>query len=301
MAAAGTSPALVVIELPTFYASLGNAPRSADIVNIAKQLRQLYSCFREGQQACPEWRKKPIVPAEKPRIGVRELSREAIAQKEFLGALNKLSPQNKANVIRSINVRKEFGDMYIRLLWDAFLRAPDYHNIYLDIIDHISEAIGTDVAIAAFNGLWTEYVASEAWIPYKTVVETNGIAEAKAEYDEFCDNVKARKRALASMNAWITLTKYGIVNTATLLYDLIFADCNTRIKSKEPSKTLEVLLELLLEFIRVNGKAHGPSVGAELPRVLESEWKPCASEFPPAIRFKIYDLYEFVCVNIPKK
>lgn len=275
---------MINIELHEFYAALSRC-QSGPAAAIAAQLRAKYSCFREDvggdrrraitNHADDGWRKKPIVALERPKIGTRELSREAIAKKEFVAALNKLSPANKANVIRSIHIREDFGEMYIRLLWDAFLRSPDYQQTYLEVIDHIASTIGADATKSAFEELWETYLADQAWIP---VIEEN------ENYDEFCDYVKAKKRSLASLNAWILLTKYGIINATSELLERIYMDCDNRIETRDKSKILEVLLELMIESVRAGASSKNTRRGMH--------WKEVASEFPPAIRFKIYDLYD---------
>jgi hypothetical protein len=275
----------IVIELDQFL-RIGNCRTSEVLVQKASWLQQTFECFQETENSAPKprWNKveRPSRKADKPRIGNRDLSNEAIARKDFLGLMNKLSSTNKEHMIKQMraSLRPEFKTMYVQIIWDFMLRAPDFQDIYSDVYLNLSCNIDIRDDI---QELWTNYFTSKNWIPPTSILENN------EEYDEFCEYVKWKKRAIAAIRGWIYMCRKMLLDQKCeqQLFAALVADVNERVQAG-PCKVLEVLLEQLLAFLaHTNHDMHAitPCIGV---------WSERAPSMPPSMRFKLYDVRDIV-------
>lgn len=259
----------LVVEIESFVST----PPTEDtrMGELAASLSQNYSCFKDDARKVHTYHAVTTIPkkVEKPRIGIRELSREAIARKEFLALINKLSPQNvdamKQQCMQTF--RPEFSSMYVDMLWDAMLRSPDYQHLYtcfLVSIDHVKSVF------ADLHRIWDQFLHTKGWLPIST----------GDSYDEFCDHVKAKKRAIASVRAWVTLAQDKLCNPD------VASQLMTALIESGPT---DVTLEELIEMYKGCPELFVPQVihGIE-------HWHRSASDLPPMIRFKLYDLWELI-------
>lgn len=267
---------MATVALPLFYETL--AKSTAGIFSgIAKKLQAEFQCFNVGNK-WPTRRPQVVPPPEKPKIGMRELSREALAKKEFFAVVNKIAPQNKDAILKKIAFRDEFLDVYVKLLWDAFLRSPEYQTLYIDVLDTIAQHFTRSAVCESIERvLWIDYIQERRWLFAPT---SDG-----EEYNDFCDHVKLKKQIVASVNAWALITKSKYINIIDKLFDVIYAECNSRMIRYDFSKALEIMLETLNEF--KDGRSQGIIAAAVRDRWDEIIKDP---DCPPIIKFKIYDL-----------
>lgn len=233
-------------------------------------------------------------PAEKPRIGNREFSLENVARKDFLGVLNKLSAANCATLIANFAkvLRPEFADLYVKLFWEGFLRSADYQPVQIRLLPLFNEHFPVQPRVAA---LLDEYRAQRLWMPAEGLLPPDGPADAasaSADYDDFCDYVKWRKKTVNTIHAWRVLAENAWV-PADALGDLmarVLSDFQRTLPDlPRTAKLAETLAEQLFVYAKSLGSAEalGPETLAAL-RALPAE------TFPPALRFKIYDIREFL-------
>lgn len=240
-------------------------------MSIAAQFIKQYACFRDA----PPMQRRPPPPrrehhAEKPRIGNRELSREGVARKDFLALINKLSPQNARAIIQQAmtTLRGDFIHMYVDMLWDAMLRAPDFQCLYIDLL------IAIDKKHSVFGDIqriWETYLHKNGWDCANSATSST--------YDDFCDHVKIKKRAIASIRAWIHLTDHHLssADVATILLD--------RLVDNGP---VDASLDGIAEYCRAQSSLiHG--IHATI-----KTWYDHADQLPPMTRFKLYDIYEII-------
>lgn len=267
----------IVVEFDVFQACKPLVGKANPITAIATSFVKQYACFREETRRPPKrgghHDSHAHAHAEKPRIGNRELSREAIARKEFLALINKLSPQNAAAIITQgqSSIRPDFINMYVDMIWDAMLRSPEFQSLYVDMLVAIDKKHSV---FGDIQRIWEAYLSQQAWIP---------ITQDSGGYDDFCDHVKAKKRAIASIRAWIQLTDRQICKE----------DVSTILLAKliEGGPT-DITLDGLIEFYRANCTCLTTSTRDTL-----RAWHIAAHELQPMTRFKLYDLWDIV----PKK
>jgi hypothetical protein len=265
-----------------------------------KYLVDTYKCFTESDKAPPsKWLKKriggppvehkPIERAERPRIGTKELSIEHITRKEFLSLMNKLTYNNKNVIIKSIKniLREDYSKLYIEIIWDLMQRAPEFRLVYFEVL----KLFDTHVLMSKWKIIWDNYYVNRSWIPRDDILPEN------EDYDEFCDFVKWKKRAVASIQIWILLYQREIISTYTIdsLIREIVDDCNTEL-SKHVSdanvvtaalKKIDALLDqiiILVNFTKTENDDHFIE--------LVKKWLPHAENIKPSSRFKLYDINE---------
>jgi hypothetical protein len=241
-------------------------------------------------------------PAEKPRIGNRELSLENLARKDFLGVLNKLSAANQATLIANFAkvIRPDFADLYVKLFWEGFLRSADYQPVQINLLTLFAEHFPVQPHI---NALLSAYRSERLWMPAEGVLPPPAAAadaepasrgDAAAEYDDFCDYVKWRKRTVNTIHAWRVLAGSGWVAPDVLqeMLSEVLADFRASLATfPETVKLAETLAEQMFVYAKSIGSA-----GALRPETLAELRALPAASFPPALRFKIYDLRDFLRV-----
>lgn len=265
-------PGPVIIEFQSFLSTL--PIEDERLRAIAKGLQAQYACFKEDVKKHYNHhasKGKHNNSLEKPRIGLRELSREAIARKDFLAMINKLSPQNLDTMkehCKSV-LRPECIPLYVDMLWDAMLRSPEYQHLYVDIMLTIDKV---QSVFADVHRIWDSFVEKKAWM-----VDTNTATDAS--YDDFCDHVKTKKRAIASVRGWIHLTQEKLCDPSITdkLLQLLLQDPPTDV-------SVEQLIELY-KSCPVQFKIAIPTI---------REWHENAANLAPIVRFKLMDLWEIL-------
>lgn len=261
----------VVVEFGVFQACKPSPSAKAGLAsNLAKQ----YACFRDEPRRAhthTHSRRHDGHAPEKPRIGNRELSREAIARKDFLALLNKLSPQNACAIIAQTqtSLRCDCIGMYVDMIWDAMQRSPEFQGLYVDMLAAIDEkhSVFGDV-----QRIWEAYLVQKPW----TAVAASAASDAAA-YDEFCDHVKAKKRTIASIRGWIGLVRRRLCKEdvgISLIGHLMDAG------------PTDMSLDGLMEFCRAQA-----FLTAHVQSTIQ-DWHSHAQQLPPMTRFKLYDLWE---------
>lgn len=257
----------VVVEFRVFQACKPSSSQKNRLTVVASNLAKQYACFRDEPRR-PR-RHEVHSHAEKPRIGNRELSREAIARKEFLALLNKLSPQNASAIIAQTqaSLRSDFIGMYVEMIWDAMLRSPEFQGLYIGMLAAIDQKHSV---FGDIQRIWEAYLVQKPWV-------SSDVVSVSPSYDEFCDHVKDKKRTIASIRGWIGLVEQRLCKEeigSSLIAQLVEAG------------PTDMSLDGLMEFCRAPSYLT-PSIHATI-----QQWHDNAQQLPPMTRFKLYDVYE---------
>jgi hypothetical protein len=248
---------------------------SGSLHELALQMKRTYKCFNdEGHDkrysARPTLQREHVKHSEsRTRIGNKILSKEAISKKEFLLHANKLTPKNKDAIIKSFkpHIRRECGDIYIHEAWDLIQRAPEYQEVYVGFVATIFE--DHRVLSEKIAGIYSSYMDKKAWYPVTT----------SDDYDEFCDFVKWKKRAIAAVQGFKMFCKSGFLDESCLI-DL----------SEELATTIDE------QLATCNGS---PAVDALLEQIghlpikndtIVERWRANLSTYRPSTKFKILDI-----------
>lgn len=284
---------ITIIPIEVFLGHLpysGIGKPNVQLQEKAEWLSRTFSCFQESLSEPKKWQrpertvKASSRPIEKPRIGNRDLSNENLARKDFVSHMNKLSASNKQSIFKHIQqtLRPGFHVQYIQWLWEYMLMSPVYQDLYMDVIPIVATSGGVKQTQDILMDMWNAYCKEKKWVPDADMFDE------QQEYDEFCSYLIWKKKAIASIQAWIRLgrSQYMHKHLAKDLFSHLLQSCSEYMHT--PSKTLEVLLEQVLHYLAI-----------QQPDILElhswvDQWKPSFASMSPAIRFKLCDIEEWM-------
>ena len=170
------------------------------------------------------------------------------------------------------------------------LRCPDFQIIYINVIDLLRN-ISNSTYIDEFSNIWQDYKLNNKWIP-----DTNILSNSN-DSDEFCDYVKWKKRTMASINAFMLLSKHNVVkyNIITELTPYIIDITNEYINNIVSNNISVQLIAALLEQIIVlinTFKLHKCDASKKYISKFVKNNEIIIDELAPLIKFKMYDIIE---------
>lgn len=251
----------------------------------AEWLRNTFECFKTD--AIPQWKRKGSIPKPLPvqrqKIGNKELSCEAIARKDVMSLMNKLTATNKDHIFAQLksSLRENYADIYVKCIWDFMLLCPEHQNTYSDILLQLSCYIDVHTTI---QYIWDQYIQNTSWVP----LTSNDIHNID-NYDIFCDHVKWKKQAIAKVKAFMIFCKRLLLPNScqNVLAQHLFDTCKTLLQ-EDNYKVAEMIIEQITALIQsynaTNDGVQNTVTG----------WKNVATNFPPSLRFKIYDLHDLI-------
>jgi hypothetical protein len=233
--------------------------------------------------------------AERPRIGVREFSREDISRKDFTANLNKLSRQNYEAILRLIRItyNSNFLSNYMEILWTMMVRQPDFQDLHIQVIHHLLSITPPERKVQA-QAYWTErfqtYFQSRPWLP----PSSEFLQATSEEYDTFCDYLKWKKNTGAGLVAWLRLMESDIIPAD---FQRCFTTVASHIEeafSQHSFKFAECLLEWMFQMVS--------AVPSGIPEDLHfqlNDWLGLIKYhgLSSALRFKIMDIQEHLEKN----
>ena len=286
-----------ILRLDQFLALQHSLSKADNLEKKAEELKRDYGCFQDESQN--RWQRsangkayepststhKQAQRTDKVKIGVRDLSRDSIARKDFLALMNKLSPHNQNTIMHTLKhvFREDCLDTYVQVLWDQMQRSVAFHELHVLVIHCIQQLVGkTEDWGQKWKHVWHDYVATSQWVPEPHLL-------VEEDYDEFCDFVKWKKRMIASLHAFQLLDKHGwITNVTSTLVDAILSVLQEEL-SKCPSgnKVVDAYFEFLMALLKDQASV-SPSSKDKLHDLAAVP----ADPLRPATRFKLYDLQE---------
>lgn len=261
------------IALDHFIKAVRTTPFSQKFREKAKWLMDSFTCFQDEK---PQPR---VASSARPKkIGDRDMSSEKLTQKTLMTLMNKLTKSNKEHIISQVrnSFRPEFAGMITNTIWDFMLLCPEHQDVYADVLlmltPHVSEHV---------QNIWDKYFTNRNWIIQE--LDTT-------DYDDFCEHVKLKKRALAEITGFGAFCKKRILNASETIGKLVTVflhDCDHYINNfrQESMKKLELSLDEFSTALGINMCACGEDV-----RRYVAVWMDVANSLPPVIRFKIYDI-----------
>lgn len=233
---------------------------------------------------------------ERPRIGVKDQSRDDIARKDFVANMNKLTRNNYDSILRQIRTtyNSNFLQHYMEIVWNLMVRQSEYQDLHIQVIHHLEQLTPVEkkVQIEAFwSNLYSDFLDKQPWIPSDELLDSTTV-----EYDEFCDYIKWKKRTIAGLQAFVRLMMSQVI---PLNYEKHFQSIITSIESaceSANSKLLDCLFEFLLQmYVVIPSNTFIPVIDEMLLRHLKG-WVRFVQEksMPSSTKFKLMDLEEAI-------
>lgn len=309
MTAAG--PCVILTDV---FFSTPPAP-AARIVALAAKLDE-YACFsqgrnggggRPGRRAQVAGRR--AARTERPRIGARELSRGDMCRKDFLGLMNKMSPQNYGKIWKAVatGLVPEHAAVYCDVLWSLMHRQSRlYLAMYAEVAWSIARALVAPHKME-FKAAWDEKWA--LWVG-ATGAEGSGpgaywavgahqrallATVTSSSEDDFNELLAWKKSRLCLAQACAYLCHKGILTHPPIAFLAPVVDAVAAFM--EPASTpppsydfLDYYLDILIQCIQVLGEIKQPVPPVLLEKL--TAWHAQSDALPSLCRFKILDVIE---------
>ena len=249
---------------------------------------------------------------ERVKIGGVVATKEEKVKREFFSLMNKLTHQNKVQVIKTVTdnhvvcatdpIEPVDISTFVTIIWDMMLRNKDFQKLYIEILQLFPE----DLVLYECNRLWSEYNDLHKWLPPDTI---SGSEILNSEYDEFCDFIKWKKRSIASVQGLFMLYVRNMIDqekeVMQSLATILTQECTNQLSIQENKhldsmSTCAQVANALLEQINalIVAVKHEKSFTSlddrsEVISIISKfsvHHKFLADTYPPSVRFKIYDM-----------
>ena len=215
------------IKIEDFYTCQKKLIDAGIFKEKSAHLQITYKCFSDKEKTFifkPKYVQPSAERPEKIRIGVRDLSREHLAKKEFMSLLNKLSDQNKKQIYATFktSIRIDFYKLYINMTWAMILKFPEFQKLYINLITILYENMENKKSfIDEWLFIINDYEVTKKWIPADNILDDK-------DYDEFCDFQKWKKQSSSATNCLKILSENAWIypNTIKNIYEKMIADCD---------------------------------------------------------------------------
>lgn len=299
-------PFEVIVQYP--FSLTSKHPKAATI----QELLNKYPCFQEKIESRfgnSKWTppKKYTHSStssqqslkERPKIGNKETTKEAVLLKDFQSLLNKLTHQNYSAILLKIKriFDEEYLSLFIELLWAYLQKQPEYQGLYIQILESFYPLMQDDRIIEMgthWNVLWRSYIASKKWQLSRELVEQSH------NYNDFCDYVKEKKRLLAISQAWARLMNLGIVHADA--YELLEDILQYIHKDLDIENTIDTMcMECYVEQCRTYYQTLSLKLREHLPNSIEKSISDLSDlEVHKSCQFKIESFVALLIKNEQK-
>ena len=249
---------------------------------------------------------------ERPRIGIRELSREDMCKKEFLSLTNKVSPQNKDSIVKKMiaGLAPQYACMYCKVLWSIMQRPVQiYQNIYAEFARIV--AVNTPMPNKlTFKGAW-ESCWREVTEGEKALINVPTMFNDVTDEGVFHEWSVWKKCRINLVKGCIFLCYHGvftkppivILEPIMLAVDKALEDLYAQSAASAASATSSSspiaahIIDYWLEILSVSWNAENdiqqPMMKIALQKL--NHWYNLSTNLPPKCRFKIESLKEVYC------
>jgi hypothetical protein len=231
---------------------------------------------------------------QRPRIGVRDLSREDIVRKDILCNLNKLSKSNVEAIIRSLRTSFyiDYFHHYVSITWDMMHKQHEFQPLFVMVLNNVRALLINPSDTAQFDLLLAQkcrgFLDEQGWLPPPSV-----LCEAP-DYDEFCDYMKWKKKSQGILKAVLILMSSTIVEPN---YEEVFENISDTLQNcgsiiGADIRTLECILEAILICARTI-----PRPSRHISDEWINHWIEQSEIWPKNAKFKMLDIRESLCKN----
>jgi len=270
------------IELSAFREFLYHIKEKHQNHEQIQQLAKTYTCFQEKPE--PRWNKhfhpKSISKkTERPKLAISQtVPPEA---REFKTLLNKITIQNKDNVLRKARLlsKKEHIPTFVKIVYQYLKYQPTFHELYFSML-HVFSSEDMTVIKSEWDTHWSSYINNEEWI-LDTLIDQD-------DYDALCLYLKNKSRITAMSQAWGNLSKYGYIDISPDdWFDRLFLHAT----SLTVYDTFDCYIDQMREFYKTLSDTHKKMIyDTYLPKLCDCKSLP----LPKLSYFKLLDFIELL-------
>ena len=240
----------------------------------------------------------PRMRAERPRIGVRELSREDMCKKEFLSLTNKVSPQNKDAIVKKMltGLAPQFSTMYCTVIWTIMQRPVQiYQHIYAEfarIVAMNTPAPNKQIFKGAWEACWRDVTEGT-----DAFVHVPGSFSDVADEGVFHEWSIWKKCRINLARGCVYLCIHGVFTQPShSIFEPVMMAVEMALEGKAPMGAPHIL-DYWLDILSMSWEAQS-EVQQALPKATLQKltlWAQHTGNLPPKCRFKVESLRETYC------
>lgn len=254
---------------------------------------------RNGARGHPRGQER--MRQERPKIGTRELSREAMCKKDFLSLTNKVSAANKDVIIRKMlaALAPAFSTMYCNVLWEIMQRPVQiYQNIYAELARIV--AINTPMPDKlTFKRAW-EACYQDVTAGENAFVRVPGDFNDVSDEGVFHEWTIWKKSRINLIKGCVFLCFHGVFTKPP--YYIIEPVVNAVDTEMDTQQCPAHILDYWIDIISGSWDAERDIEQPIHPPMIEKlkSWTEKSVRLPPKCRFKIEGLYTtYCCTSTP--
>jgi len=233
--------------------------------------------------------------AERPRIGMRELSRADMCKKEFLAFMNKLSPQNKETIVKQVvaKLAPMHTGVYCEVLWALMQRPVQiYQPYYAEMARTIAMSTPMPEKLE-FKRAWDKRWESVVQGPtaFAVVPEAFHDAAIIGNDNDFLEWTIWKRSHVNLIKACMYLCTCGVFTQGIgSILEPVMVIVDENIVGKETTAMATHLLDYYIDLL-----SNAWASLAEPPKDIHEKltaWLPHVPKLSPATRFKVLALSE---------
>lgn len=278
--------------------------------NVLQEILTKYTCFTEktdhrfghyskwnnGNHSSKNYMHQNTSVKERPKIGIKDTSKEASFKKDVQSLLNKLTHQNYDIILKKIKhqFHVDYIELFTSIIWNAIQLQPDFQELYIRMLRQIYSTIQDEwvsVSNHQWNMIWTNYIEFNQWkLPYELV-------EKSHNYNDFCDYVKEKKRLISISQAWARFINLGMIQTEP--YQLISQILHHIHQDLETDNPIHLIcIECYIEQCKEYYKTLRFNIQKKIPNITTRYILDMKDlELPKSCYFKVVDFIELLEKN----
>ncbi len=306
---------LIVIGQDVFkkrWVMLQGKPVLPSYLQKAEQLKDAYVCFRFKQ---PQYNTKtsakgykkdvqtstsleyPTAKNMRPRIGLLFTNTEGKARKNFVAFMNKLSPQNKAEILQNFirSLVPDNIDIYMDQIIKLFQVQPSYHDLYMEVLHHII-AISPERARVFIEDHFVEFIKEQTYIMPKTILDCIENIDPNGENtDNLCEYTRWKKKMKSLIVLYVHMLSSRVFGTKKDIEQLFVLLAKTCDENWNNPSAIDVYLDITLSSVQAIYK-YIPK-GLDIFPMLANRyrnWNSIKDTLRPSSKFKVLDILEIM-------
>lgn len=280
------------------------------ILEKVEHLKHTYSCFkiRSHKSHRTTYYKKdtdrhlheheyPLTRSMRPRIGTIFTNMEGKARKNFIAFMNKLSPQNKHEILQNFihSLIPENIHIYMDQMIKLFQIQPTYHDLYMEVFHKIM-CLSPEKAKEFLEDSFQTYMNDEKYkIPDNILQNLDNLNTSPEQLDQLCEYVQWKKQTKAILLFYIhslSLHIFGSLEYIEQIFILLGKMINM---NWEYPAIIDIYLDITLHAVKSiykyseNGLKYNKNI-----LELYSLWNIRKEELRSSSKFKIMDILQSI-------